>query len=155
MRRTRGSTGGSRTGKIQRETFDDEGVALVLADNLRPVVTRLDGMWTWECWHEIEGHVHDLRAANEAERGRRSTERRNAERPRRRVERPQRNGSRVTNSFAGFQRFPEPSALIVDYVARRAAAETADDSPTPWDLGALPTELAAPMPTWLDSVCRC
>lgn len=47
-----------------------EGHALVLADNLPPVVTRLDGMWTWESWAEIQGHVRDLRAANEAERSR-------------------------------------------------------------------------------------
>ncbi|MGW1123857.1 type IV secretory system conjugative DNA transfer family protein [Streptomyces sp. NPDC002526] len=54
-----------------------EGHALVLADNLPPVVTRLDGMWTWDSWAEIEGHVRDLRSANEAERTRRATEKRN------------------------------------------------------------------------------
>ncbi|MET9142972.1 TraM recognition domain-containing protein [Streptomyces sp. NPDC004042] len=47
-----------------------EGHALVLADNLPPFVTRLDGMWTWDSWNEIESHVRDLRAANEAERSR-------------------------------------------------------------------------------------
>lgn len=47
-----------------------EGHALVLADNLPPVVTRLDGMWTWDSWPAIQAHVHDLRRANEAERGR-------------------------------------------------------------------------------------
>ncbi|OKK02391.1 conjugal transfer protein TraG [Streptomyces sp. CB03234] len=47
-----------------------EGHALVLADNLPPVVTRLDGMWSWESWAEIQGHVRNLRAANEAERSR-------------------------------------------------------------------------------------
>ncbi|MFE7462604.1 type IV secretory system conjugative DNA transfer family protein [Streptomyces sp. NPDC057499] len=45
-----------------------EGHALVLADNLPPVITRLDGMWTWASWNEIQGHVRNLRAANEAER---------------------------------------------------------------------------------------
>ncbi|MEV7482735.1 type IV secretory system conjugative DNA transfer family protein [[Kitasatospora] papulosa] len=54
-----------------------EGHALVLADNLPPIVSRLDGMWTWDSWAEIEGHVRDLRAANEAERTRRATEKRN------------------------------------------------------------------------------
>ncbi|MFJ9889522.1 type IV secretory system conjugative DNA transfer family protein [Streptomyces sp. NPDC091287] len=54
-----------------------EGHALVLADNLPPIVTRLDGMWTWDSWAEIEGHVRDLRAANEAERTRRATEKKN------------------------------------------------------------------------------
>lgn len=50
-----------------------EGHALVLADNLPPVITRLDGMWTWDSWPEIEGHIRDLRAANEAERARLAT----------------------------------------------------------------------------------
>ncbi|GAA3083003.1 type IV secretory system conjugative DNA transfer family protein [Streptomyces rectiviolaceus] len=54
-----------------------EGHALVLADNLPPVVTRLDGMWTWDSWTAIEGHVRDLRAANEAERSRQATTRKN------------------------------------------------------------------------------
>ncbi len=34
-------------------------------------------MWTWESWSEIEGHIRDLRAANEAERARRATEKKN------------------------------------------------------------------------------
>ncbi|MFD6417025.1 type IV secretory system conjugative DNA transfer family protein [Streptomyces sp. NPDC060194] len=51
-----------------------EGHALVLADNLPPIITRLDGMWTWDCWSKIQRQVHDLRAANEAERTRRSSE---------------------------------------------------------------------------------
>ncbi|MFE0177988.1 type IV secretory system conjugative DNA transfer family protein [Streptomyces sp. NPDC059002] len=46
----------------------DEGCALVLADNLPPVITRLDGMWTWDSWTEIEGRTRDLRQANETER---------------------------------------------------------------------------------------
>ncbi|KUO00057.1 conjugal transfer protein TraG [Streptomyces caeruleatus] len=54
-----------------------EGHALVLADNLPPIVTRLDGMWTWESWTEIEGHVRDLRAANEVERSRQATTKKN------------------------------------------------------------------------------
>ncbi|WP_246561931.1 type IV secretory system conjugative DNA transfer family protein [Streptomyces roseirectus] len=45
-----------------------EGHALLLADNLPPVITRLDGMWTWDTWDEIQGHVRELRKANEAER---------------------------------------------------------------------------------------
>ncbi|MFD7580562.1 type IV secretory system conjugative DNA transfer family protein [Kitasatospora sp. NPDC059817] len=49
-----------------------EGHALVLADNLPPVISRFDGMWTWESWPEIEAHVHQLREANELERRRRS-----------------------------------------------------------------------------------
>ncbi|ARF73768.1 conjugal transfer protein TraG [Kitasatospora albolonga] len=53
-----------------------EGHALVLADNLPPVITRLDGMWTWNSWAEIKSNVRDLRAANEAERTRRATEKR-------------------------------------------------------------------------------
>ncbi|WP_371792296.1 TraM recognition domain-containing protein [Streptomyces sp. NBC_01471] len=50
-----------------------EGHALVLADNLPPIVTRLAGMWTWESWAEIQDRVRDLRAANEAERSRQET----------------------------------------------------------------------------------
>lgn len=53
------------------------GHALVLADNLPPIVTRLDGMWTWDSWSELESHVRDLRAADEAERTRRAAEKRN------------------------------------------------------------------------------
>ncbi|GAA3162304.1 MULTISPECIES: type IV secretory system conjugative DNA transfer family protein [Streptomyces] len=45
-----------------------DGDALVLADNLPPVITRFDGMWTWKSWDTIQGHVGDLRRANEAER---------------------------------------------------------------------------------------
>ncbi|WP_338684631.1 TraM recognition domain-containing protein [Streptomyces acidiscabies] len=45
-----------------------EGHALLLADNLPPVITRLDGMWTWDTWDEIQDHVQELRRANEAER---------------------------------------------------------------------------------------
>ncbi|KDR60934.1 type IV secretory system conjugative DNA transfer family protein [Streptomyces albidoflavus] len=52
-----------------------EGHALVLADNLPPVVTQLDGMWTWDSWEEIEGHVRALRAANESARSALDTER--------------------------------------------------------------------------------
>ncbi len=45
-----------------------EGHALVLADNLPPVITRLDGMWTWDSWPEIETQVRALRTANETVR---------------------------------------------------------------------------------------
>ncbi|MDV5145467.1 TraM recognition domain-containing protein [Streptomyces sp. SBC-4] len=53
-----------------------EGHALVLADNLAPVVTRLDGMWTWDSWGEIQSHVEKLRHENEAVRARQADERR-------------------------------------------------------------------------------
>ncbi|MDX2531582.1 type IV secretory system conjugative DNA transfer family protein [Streptomyces scabiei] len=54
-----------------------EGHALLLADNLPPVITRLDGMWTWETWAEIEDHVRALRTANEAERSQQATAKKN------------------------------------------------------------------------------
>ncbi|MEV8391774.1 MULTISPECIES: TraM recognition domain-containing protein [unclassified Streptomyces] len=54
-----------------------DGHALVLADNLPPVISRLDGMWTWETWPEIEDRVRELRAANEAERSRQATAKNN------------------------------------------------------------------------------
>ncbi|WP_432158700.1 MULTISPECIES: TraM recognition domain-containing protein [unclassified Streptomyces] len=53
-----------------------EGQALVLADNLPPVITRPDGMWTWGSWDTIQGHVRELRQANEAERLRQLTAKR-------------------------------------------------------------------------------
>ncbi|MGW4883465.1 hypothetical protein [Streptomyces murinus] len=53
-----------------------------------------------------------------------------------------------------FKPFPEPPAVILEYIAERSAEETMVDGPPPWDLGSLPTELMAPMPAWLDSVCR-
>ncbi|MGW7292838.1 type IV secretory system conjugative DNA transfer family protein [Streptomyces xiamenensis] len=84
VRTTKTTTGGDRGGHstathlaLEAVLRADEiralpaGHALLLADNLPPVVTRLDGMWTWESWAEIEEHVRDLRAANEAERARR------------------------------------------------------------------------------------
>ncbi|XIE78418.1 TraM recognition domain-containing protein [Streptomyces sp. SBR177] len=52
-----------------------EGYALVLADDLPPVGTRLDGMWTWDSWDEIQAHVRELRHANEAARARQASER--------------------------------------------------------------------------------
>ncbi|WP_024756078.1 type IV secretory system conjugative DNA transfer family protein [Streptomyces exfoliatus] len=52
-----------------------EGHALVLADNLPPVVTRLDGMWTWDSWGDIQARVQELRRANEAARVRQASER--------------------------------------------------------------------------------
>lgn len=54
----------------------DDGQALVLADNLDPVITHLDGMWTWENWPQIQDDVTTLRAANERERQRCSAARR-------------------------------------------------------------------------------
>ncbi|ATM24814.1 putative conjugative transfer gene complex protein (plasmid) [Streptomyces alboflavus] len=53
-----------------------EGHALLLADNLPAVITRLDGMWTWDSWPEIEDHVQRLRKANEGERARQEAEKR-------------------------------------------------------------------------------
>lgn len=50
-----------------------EGHALVLADNLPPILTQLDGMWAWDSWADIENHVRELRTANEAERSRQAT----------------------------------------------------------------------------------
>jgi len=54
-----------------------EGFALVLADNLPPVISRMEGMWTWDTWPEIQQHVADFRQANEVERAKQSTERKN------------------------------------------------------------------------------
>ncbi|MGW3163310.1 hypothetical protein ACWC9Q_10545 [Streptomyces sp. NPDC001142] len=59
-----------------------------------------------------------------------------------------------TNLLARFEPFPEPPALILEYIAERSAEESVVDGPMPWDLGALPVELIAPMPAWLDVVCR-
>ncbi|MFG3259054.1 type IV secretory system conjugative DNA transfer family protein [Streptomyces sp. NPDC048172] len=50
----------------------EAGHALVFADNLPPVVTRLEGMWTWSSWPQIQSSVRELRAANDAERARRA-----------------------------------------------------------------------------------
>ncbi|MEV7090130.1 TraM recognition domain-containing protein [Streptomyces sp. NPDC093085] len=90
VRTTKTTTGGDRSGHstathmaLEPVLRGDEiralsdGHALVLADNLPPVVTRLDGMWTWDSWPEIQAHVHDLRTANEAERARQSAAQKN------------------------------------------------------------------------------
>lgn len=60
----------------------------------------------------------------------------------------------MTNPLAHFEPFPEPPALILEFIAERSAEESVVDGPAPWDIGALPAELIAPMPAWLDSVCR-
>ncbi|MEN8656125.1 hypothetical protein ABCR94_37525 [Streptomyces sp. 21So2-11] len=60
----------------------------------------------------------------------------------------------MTNPLAHFRPFPEPPVLILEYIAARSAEESVVDGPTPWDLGSLSAELIAPMPSWLDSVCR-
>ncbi|MDT0459166.1 hypothetical protein RM550_26195 [Streptomyces sp. DSM 41527] len=60
----------------------------------------------------------------------------------------------MTNPLSRFTPFPEPPALILEYIAARSAEESVVDGPAPWDLGALPAELIAPMPAWLDAVCR-
>ncbi|MEW1721613.1 hypothetical protein [Streptomyces sp. NPDC093109] len=58
------------------------------------------------------------------------------------------------NPFARLAPFPEPPALITDYLAERATGGSAADGPPPWDIGTLPPELLAPLPEWLDAVCR-
>ncbi|MFF1420623.1 type IV secretory system conjugative DNA transfer family protein [Streptomyces sp. NPDC058280] len=86
VRTTKTTTGGDRSGHstathmaLEPVLRGDEirglaeGHALVLADNLPPVVTRLDGMWTWDSWPSIEAQVHELRKANETERARQAT----------------------------------------------------------------------------------
>ncbi|MET9142973.1 hypothetical protein [Streptomyces sp. NPDC004042] len=60
----------------------------------------------------------------------------------------------MTSSLAHFRPFPEAPALILEYLAERSAEEAVVDTPSPWDLGALPVELVEPMPAWLDAVCR-
>ncbi len=60
----------------------------------------------------------------------------------------------MTNPLAHFEPFPEPPALVLEYIAARSVEESVVDGPLPWDLGALPSKLNALMPAWLDSVCR-
>ncbi|WP_043469252.1 hypothetical protein [Kitasatospora sp. MBT66] len=60
----------------------------------------------------------------------------------------------MTNPLAQFKPFPEPPALILEYIAERSTEESVVDGPPPWDLGALSAELIEPMPMWLDAVCR-
>ncbi|MEV7090129.1 hypothetical protein AB0O07_30315 [Streptomyces sp. NPDC093085] len=56
--------------------------------------------------------------------------------------------------FEPFAPFPEPPAPVLEHIAARSVEHPMADSPPPWDLGALPSELSEPLPTWLDSVCR-
>ncbi|QCX77854.1 hypothetical protein C9F11_21110 [Streptomyces sp. YIM 121038] len=60
----------------------------------------------------------------------------------------------MMNPFARFAPFPEPPALIADYIAARSAEDAVVDGPAPWDIGALTEELIEPLPEWLDAVCR-
>lgn len=60
----------------------------------------------------------------------------------------------MTNPLAHFEPWPEPPALILEYIAERSAEESVVDGPVPWDLGELSAELIEPIPAWLDSVCR-
>lgn len=60
----------------------------------------------------------------------------------------------MNETLAHFEPFPEPPALILEYIAERTAEESVIDGPAPWDLGALSAESIDPMPAWLDSVCR-
>ncbi|MEU7183245.1 MULTISPECIES: hypothetical protein [Streptomyces] len=60
----------------------------------------------------------------------------------------------TVNPLARFVPFPEPPALITEYIAERSAEESVVDGPSPWDIGALSAELIAPLPEWLDAVCR-
>ncbi|GAA2595969.1 TraG/TraD/VirD4 family protein [Streptomyces axinellae] len=90
VRKTKTTTGGDRCGGHSTATHRelepvlrgyeirglDDGQALVLADSLPPVLTRLDGMWSCDSWPEIQAHIQDLRAANEQERRERATAKR-------------------------------------------------------------------------------
>lgn len=89
VRTTKTTTGGDRDGRstathmaLEPVLRGDEikalpeGHALVLADNLPPVITHLDGIWAWDSWPDIEHHIRDLRAANEAERSRQAAAKR-------------------------------------------------------------------------------
>ncbi|WP_228447191.1 hypothetical protein [Streptomyces paludis] len=60
----------------------------------------------------------------------------------------------MNNTLSAFEPFPEPPALILEYIAARSTKTAVMDGPAPWDLGALTAELTEPMPAWLDSVCR-
>lgn len=60
----------------------------------------------------------------------------------------------MTETLTHYEPFPEPPALILEYIAERSAEESVVDGPAPWDLGTLSAELIEPMPAWLDSVCR-
>ncbi|QEU90516.1 hypothetical protein [Streptomyces kanamyceticus] len=60
----------------------------------------------------------------------------------------------MTNPLPRFAPFPEAPALIADYLAERSAEESVAVGPAPWDIGALTAELLAPLPGWLDEVCR-
>ncbi|MFI6372420.1 hypothetical protein [Streptomyces sp. NPDC050546] len=60
----------------------------------------------------------------------------------------------MKDPLAHFEPFPEPPALVLEYIAERSAEESVVDGPAPWDLGSLSAELIEPMPAWLDSVCR-
>ncbi|MFD6417026.1 hypothetical protein [Streptomyces sp. NPDC060194] len=60
----------------------------------------------------------------------------------------------MTHPLLSYEPFPEPPAPILDYIAARSADPSVAGGPAPWDLGALTPELAAPMPAWLDAVCR-
>lgn len=57
-----------------------------------------------------------------------------------------------SNVSSALPRFPEPPALIAEYIARRSTSLT--DEPPPWDVGALPPDLQDVLIEWLDSVCR-
>ncbi|WP_424212697.1 type IV secretory system conjugative DNA transfer family protein [Streptomyces sp. BI20] len=54
------------------------GRALVLAGNLPPIITKIEGMWTWETWPAIEKEITVLRAANDTVRARTDAVRRRA-----------------------------------------------------------------------------
>ncbi|MDX2531581.1 hypothetical protein [Streptomyces scabiei] len=60
----------------------------------------------------------------------------------------------MTNPLAHYESFPEPPALVLEYIAARSAEQSVVDGPVPWDLGVLPSKLIPLMPAWLDSVCR-
>ncbi|MFE4633125.1 hypothetical protein ACFRJ1_07065 [Streptomyces sp. NPDC056773] len=60
----------------------------------------------------------------------------------------------MSSPLTKYQPFPDPPALIAEYLAKRSTEETALDGPEPWDIGALTKELLKPMPAWLDAVAR-
>lgn len=50
--------------------------------------------------------------------------------------------------------FPELPALVAEYAVKRTTEVDCMGNPPPWDLGALPEEVRAPLLSWLDQVCR-
>lgn len=53
-----------------------------------------------------------------------------------------------------FPAFPKIPADVADYRTAITDEEALLDGPEPWDLGALPEDLASSVLSWLDDVCR-